>query len=578
MARQATARSSSPAPTPGRKHDPKQRVWQRLSALKKERGSWDSHAKQLSANFLPRTGRFTDTDRNKGGNKQNLIYDNTGTLALRILAAGMMAGMTSPARPWFRLGVVNDELKKVDAVKVWLAEVQSLMLTIFAKSNTYRSLHICYEELGLYGTHATLVVDDFDTVIHMFPLTWGEYWLAADWKGNVNTLYRQFQKSVADLVDEFGWDNVSDTVKSRWNSGDLDGWVSVTHAIEPRRDRDVTRSDALNMPWRSVYFETGEQAANKWLREGGYRRFRVLAPRWSVVGSDIYGGSPAMEALGDVKQLRHEQLRKAQGIDYQTKPPLTAPSSAKGQLNQVLPGSVTYADGNGNRDPVTAMFQVNLQLDHLLADIVDVRHRINAAFYADLFLMLSQSDNPNMTATEVAERHEEKLLMLGPVLERLHNELLSPLIDMVFDIIMDLGIAPPPPPELEGVQVDVEFVSMLAQAQRAVQITGMDRWLVGLSQVASLGQQQVLDKLDGDAFADEYADSLGVSPKLIRPDDQVAAIRKGRAKEQARQAQAAQNADLAKAASELGRVPTQGGGSNMAIDVMQAVSGYNAQV
>lgn len=554
----------------------KDRPWQRWAALKSERASWDPHAKELSVNILPRNSRFFVEDRNRGGNRYNQIYDNTGTLSLRVLAAGMMAGMTSPARPWFRLKTADD-LMRHDSVKVWLAEVQSLMLSIFAQSNTYRALHSAYEELGCFGTHVNLVMPDFDNVIHLVPLTWGEYCIATNWKGEVDTVYREFQKTVSSIVDEFGWDNVSDTVKNLYRQNQLDSWITVVHAIEPRRDRDSSKLDTRNMPWKSVYFEL-EGRKDKYLRESGFKSFPGLAPRWAVTGSDEYGHSPGMECLGDIKQLKHEQLRKGQGIDYQTKPPLQAPTAMRGQEFDLLPGGVSFADAANPTGGIRTAFETRLDLNYLLQDIVDVRERIRSGFYADLFLMLSQNETGTMTATEVAERHEEKLLMLGPVLERLQNELLSPLVNITFDRIMELGIAPPPPPEIEGMNVDVEFVSMLAQAQRAVQINGVDRWLVGVGSLINLGKTEAGDKINTDELVDEYADMLGVPPSVVTPDDQVAAIRQARAAEAARQQEAARNADLAKAAGELGRVPTQGGGSNLALDAIDMFSGYRSDV
>mgnify|MGYP003704295815 CR=1 FL=1 len=185
-------------------------------------------------------------------------------------------------------------------------------------------------------------------------------------------------------------------------------------------------------------------------------------PRWAVSGGDIYGNSPGMEALGDIKQLQHEQLRKAQGIDYQTNPPLQVPTSMKNRDVERLPGGVTYVDFAGGSQGVKTAFEVNLNLQYLLQDIQDVRQRVQGSFYADLFLMLANQADARMTATEVAERHEEKLLMLGPVLERLQNELLDPLIEFTFDAIMESGMMPPPPYTVPNSIPGVEALSELS--------------------------------------------------------------------------------------------------------------------
>lgn len=548
----------------------RKQVQSRWGALRSERESWIVHWQDISDHLLPRSGRFFVQDRNRGNKRHNNILDNTGTRALGVLAAGMMAGMTSPARPWFRLTTSIPELDESAAVKTWLADVTRLMLMIFAKSNTYRALHQMYVELGAFGTASSILLPDFDKVVHHQTLTAGEYAIATDYKGRVNTLYREFESTVGQIVREFGQDKCSLAVQSLFDSGKLDTWVPIIHAIEPREDRDTTKRDNRNMPWKSVYFEAGSDDT-KLLRESGFRSFKALCPRWALAGGDIYGNSPAMEALGDIHQLQHEQLRKAQGIDYQSNPPLQMPTSAKNSDVSTLPGGYSYVDTAAPNGGIRTAFEVRLDLSHLLADIGDVRERIKASFYADLFLMLAGSTNPQMTATEVAERHEEKLLMLGPVLERMHNEILDPLIDLTFQRMVEANILPPPPEEMQGVDLSVEFVSMLAQAQRAIATNSVDRFVSSLGSVASI-KPEVLDKFDADRWADTYADMLGVDPELVVPGDRVAMIRQARADQQQAAQQAAMMNQGADTAAKLGGINTAR--PNALTDVTRAFSGY----
>lgn len=542
----------------------------RWGQLKNERESWMSHWKEISDYLLPRSGRFFVDDRNRGDKRHNNIYDSTGTRALRVLAAGMMAGMTSPARPWFRLTTSDPQLDESAAVKAWLADVTRLMQMVFAKSNTYRALHSMYEELGAFGTASTIVLADYTSVIHHYPLTTGEFAMAADHRGQVNTLFREFQMTVAQVVREFGRSNCSPTVQTLFDRGALEQWVTVMQAIEPRVDRDLTKRDDRNMAWKSIYFEQGGNE-DQILRESGFKEFPALCPRWATSGGDIYGNSPAMEALGDIKQLQHEQLRKAQGIDYKTKPPLQAPTSLKSRDVDTLPGGISFVDAAAPNGGIRSAFEVNIDLSHLLADIQDVRERIKGSFYADLFLMLANGTNPQMTATEVAERHEEKLLMLGPVLERMHNEILDPLIEMTFTRMVEANIVPPPPDELQGMELNVEFVSMLAQAQRAIATNSVDRFVGNLGAVAGI-KPEVLDKFDADRWADAYADMLGIDPELIVPGEQVAMIRKQRAEAAQAQQQAALLNQGADTAQKLGSVDTSK--QSALTDVTRAFSGY----
>jgi len=550
----------------------REKIYTRWGQLKAERASWMAHWKEISDYLLPRSGRFFIQDRDKGWRRHNNIYDSTGTRSLRVLAAGMMSGMTSPARPWFRLTTANPQLDDQGEVKLWLAQCQKVMLDIFARSNTYRALHSMYEEIAAFGTGASIILPDYQNVIHHYPLTTGEYCIATNYRGEVDTLYREFQKTVHELVAEFGYENCSNSTKSLYDRGSLDQWVTIVHAIEPRSDRDHTKSDSINMAWKSCYFElNGERS--KYLRESGFSKFPAVVPRWATVGGDIYGNSPGMEALGDIKQLQHEQLRKAQAIDFKTKPPLQVPTSMKNRDIEALPGGISFVDMGSPSAGIKTAFEVNLDLSHLLADIGDVRERIRGSFYADLFLMLANQTDARMTATEVAERHEEKLLMLGPVLERLQNELLDPLIDITFDRMIEAGIVPPAPEAIQGINLNVEYVSMLAQAQRAVGTNSIDRFVGTLGQVAQY-KPDVLDKLDTDKWADSYADMLGVDPELIVQKEQVDLIRQQRAQAQAKQAQLDQLNQASQTAKNLGQTPTTG--QNAMTDVINMFSGYNS--
>jgi hypothetical protein len=546
------------------------RLFTRWGQLKSERASWFAHWQELTSYILPRNGRYFRQDRDRGYRRHNNIYDSTGTRALRVLGAGMMSGATSPARQWFRLATPDPELNSYEPVKLWLDDVTKRMQRVFQKSNTYNALHQMYEELGTFGTAATILLPDYQSVIHHYPLTCGEYCISTDAKGRVCTLYREFEMTVSQVVKEFGLEKCSVSVQNMYRTGNLDQWVPVIHCIEPRADRDMGKRDAKNMPWGSYYFEIGGEEG-VFLRESGFQYFPALCPRWSVVGGDIYGNSPGMEALGDIKQLQHEQLRKAQAIDYQTKPPLQVPASMKNRDVETLPGGVSYYDGQSNG--IKTAFEVNLNLQYLLNDIMDCRERVRGSFYADLFLMLANTPNTRMTATEVAERHEEKLLMLGPVLERLHNELLSPLVDITFTRMVAAGALPPAPQELQGMDLNVEFVSMLAQAQRAIGTNAVDRFVGNLGAIARM-KPDILDKFDQDQWADVYSDMLGVDPSLIVADKQVAILRDARNQAMAAKEQAAAMQQTSQSVKNMAQSPT--GNQNALTDVMNMFSGYGS--
>jgi hypothetical protein len=254
-----------------------------------------------------------------------------------------------------------------------------------------------------------------------------------------------------------------------------------------------------------------------------------------------------MTALGDVKQLQTEQKRKAQAIEKMVNPPMTGPSSLKNARASILPGDITFTDEREGQKGFRPSHEVDPRIRELMEDIQDVRGNIRRAFFEDLFLMLAQSDRREITAREVEERHEEKLLALGPVLEQLNQDGLDPIIDLSFSYHMRQGLLPPPPKELEGQELKVEYISVMAQAQKLVGIGGLERYAAFAGNLVQVsGDPQIADKVNFDQLLDEHGVSVGVPPTVIRSDEEVEAMRQQR--QQAAQAQ--QMAELTEKASK----------------------------
>ena len=262
----------------------------RLEALRSERSSFIPLWRELSDYHLAHRGRFLTSDRNKGFKRNTKQLNNTSRLASRTLASGMMAGITSPARPWFRLGSGDKELDNISAVKIWLHEVQIIMYKVFAASNTYNSLHQLYSELGVFGTAAMGIFHDFENVIWCKPYTIGSYMLGMNGQNVSDTLYREYELSVGQVVKQFGIDNVSDSVKKQWETGNTEAWVKVVHTIEPNDDRDRNSVKASDKPTRSVYYEANRNSRDgkdENFRESGIDDFPIVSPRWDVTGEDV---------------------------------------------------------------------------------------------------------------------------------------------------------------------------------------------------------------------------------------------------------------------------------------------------
>jgi len=231
----------------------------------------------------------------------------------------MMSGITSPARPWFRLGSGDKKLDDVTAVKLWLHDVQTVMYKVFSSSNFYNSLHQLYSELGVFGTASMGIFQDFENVIWCKPYTVGSYMLGMDGQNVNDTIYREYELSVGQVVKQFGLDNCSDSVQKQFKTGNSEAWVKIVHVVEPNADRDDNSVKASDMPFRSVYYEydRGKSTVeDKFLRVSGFEEYPILSPRWDVTGEDIYATDcPGITALGDVKALQLAERRKYQGID-----------------------------------------------------------------------------------------------------------------------------------------------------------------------------------------------------------------------------------------------------------------------
>ena len=513
---------------------------------------WEDHHKQLVTWFLPRKGWFVDTDQSNRGDKKNQNIINTSPLdSSNTLASGMMAGITSPTRPWFKLATSDLALREFGPVKIWLEQVERLMLQVFSRSNVYKVLHGIYRDLGVFGTGAMSLEFDSQDIIRAYPHPIGSYVIGLDDRLSTSMFYREIPYKVYQVVEKFGLDKCSDGVQSMYNSQNLNNIVKVIHGIEPNNLRNLSSALPKDMPWKSVYYEKSNNEG-KFLRESGFHELPVMTPRWTVNGTDAYGACPGMDTLGVNKSLQIKERRKNTLVDKLTDPPMQGPASLQQGYATLVSGELTFLDPGANN----AEFKPSQRIEPaaitvLREDIFEQTKEIQRAFFTDLFLMLTNIDRTQMTATEVAERHEEKLLMLGPVLENIHNDLLDPLVDRVFNILARNNLLPEVPEELAEKELSVEYISILAQAQRAVGVNSIRQTVSFAAEVASVAGPAVLDKIDFDQTIDEFADMQGVPPTIIRSDDQVEEIRGARAAQQQAQQSAAEAPGQAKAIKDL---------------------------
>ncbi|WP_286952872.1 MULTISPECIES: portal protein [Aminobacterium] len=535
------------------------------AALKEERSSWIKTWRDISDYVVPHLGRFGSVTENKGDRSDSYIIDDSARIAHRTFCSGMQSGLTSPARPWFKLMLPGDpEKSDYPEYRAWLDKCVLILLRIFAKSNAYSSFLDTYAECGSFGVHAFLLEKDFHTVIRCRPFTAGEYALATDNNGRVDTLARNFAPSALQMVAEFGIDNVSSSVREAYTRGDVRSRFEVIHVITPNTGRDFEKIDNRNMPFMSVYFDPSDKSG-KLLRFSGYQQFPAITPRWSTVSDDVYSKSaPGWFALGNTKMIQELQSDCLEAIQKVIDPAIQVPAELQ-QLGSVatVPGGINYVPSTSNAG-IRPIYDVTPDIDAVERKIQRVSINIERAFFSDLFLMLTSLDRQGMTATEVAERHEEKLLMLGPVLEQLYSEMLDPLIDRTFQIAAEAGIIPPAPLDLQGEEIRPEYVSTLAQAQRMVGTVAIEQTLAFAGSLIS-AFPEVRHKVNAMAALQKYGAYIGVPSDILRPDEEAFALLQAEAEQIQAQQQAEQMQGMVQGAKTLSETPV---GNNSALDAV----------
>lgn len=533
--------------------DKLQHYTRRLAELETAQASWRPHWMDLSDYISPRRAQFLLAPADRGSPKNENIINSTATWGVRTLAAGMASGITSPARPWFRLTTAIPDLAELEAVKAWLYIVEDRIRWAFARSNIYKSFPAVYYDLGHIGTAPMMLEDDPLRTLRTYTFPVGSYFIANDDRGRVDTFYRRFQYTVAQMVRKFGKDKCSVAVQRAAQEQRWDELHTIVHAIEPNMDRAAGRADYKGMAFSSCWFEPGADTDHLFLREHGYREFPVPCPRWITHGDDTYGSCPGMDVLGDTKGLQVLEKRKLQMIEKMVSPSLRGSAKLTGKTISMVPGGFTADDPLTPAGSLAPIHEVDpAAVREAREEILQHERRIKTGFYADLFLVLENIDKAGMTAREVIERVNERMLQLGPTLETLNDELLDPIIDRTFNILQRNYLLPEPPEELYGQDLRVEYNGILAQAQKALG-TGNLNELIGLAGRIFEVKPDIIDKLDTDAILDEYATMLGVNPTVIRTGDAVEKVRADRAQQLAAQQQMAQaqaEVDGAKTLSE----------------------------
>lgn len=542
------------------------RMKQLINKMNTERSEWFSNWRTISEFFLPM--RYvtlgTDRERNTATRRNRRLLSSVSTQAIQTLASGMQDGITSPARRWFRLRIAgfNDDELSPEA-KQWLEEVAERMLTVLAESNFYDALSIHYLEWAAFGTAAMHVAEDFDEVVRFYNYPPGEYFLAQDDTRRVRKFARVTQMSVYQVVQEFGIENVREQTarKYRAGGGNLLETLLVYHLVVANADDGIVTRSA---PFREAYWEQGATDGD-FLRLAPVMEWPVVTPRWEVVGNDTYGISPAMRALADVQQLQIMIKKRNIGLGKLVSPPMIADNQLRNRPKAFSEGGITYANTISTNSGARPVFQVQLPYNELVAEEQNLAASIRETCFNHLFAGITQLDTVR-SATEVQLRNQERLVLLGPVLSRFENEGLDVILGRLYGIMQRNNLLPEPPADIEETELNVQYVSILSDAQRAVGTAATEQFLAFGGQIAG-AYPDVLDVADASELYRDYGERLGVTARGIRSREEVAARQQANAENQQLQQQVELGSQVAQGAQLLSQTDVGGG-----INALQAVT------
>ena len=507
------------------------RLDKRYKTLQSQRSNWESHWQELADFMLPRKADITKK-RTQGDKRTERIFDGTAIHAVELLASSLHGMLTSPSTPWFSMRYRDTALQRDDAANEWLEICMDQMYQHFNRSNFQQEIHELYYDLVVFGT-GSFYVESEEGGLRFACRHIAEVCISEDPSGRVDTVYRKFKLTARAIAMQFPGVKMPRQVEKDLKD-DPYKEHEVVHAVFPRAE--ASGKLAKNKPVASVYYLADNREL---LSEGGFDEFPFMCPRFVKDSVSTYGRSPAMTALPDVKMLNKMSETTIKAAQKQIDPPLMVPDDGFMMPVRTTPGALNFYR-SGTRDRLEPL---NIGANNPLGLNMEEQRRnaIRQAFYVDQLLL---GQGANMTATEVLQRNEEKMRLLGPVLGRLQAELLQPLIDRSFALLLRAGLLPEPPEELQGQNIDIEYVSPLAKAQKLTDLQAMLRGFEILLQVSEVAP--VTDYLDGDKMVQYLVETAGLPARVIRGSDEVEQVRK----EQAEQAQVQEQMQREMMASE----------------------------
>ena len=486
-----------------------------------ERGLWESHCEEVAEVIMPRKVGFSGA-RSPGEKKMQRVYSSVGVRANELRAAGLHGFATNPATKWFSLAMADERLTQDPAVKKWLSDVEDIMWTrMYAPGTRFiTALHEVYLELGAFGT-TSLYVDwtEKDNHLKFECRSLKDIVVAESNTGLIDTYYRKFRWTARQIKMEWG-NKMPDRVKNALQSREYDKEFEIVHAVFPREDFDLDNfgsGSKENMPIASVYFDYEDGFVYE---EGGYPESPGMFPRESKLAGEVYGRSVGMTALPDIKMMQEIKLTTLKAGQKAVDPVLFARDDGFVNPMRLIPGGVNFVRGRPSETVFPMPFTGNLPYAQQEMEIL--RNEIFDVFNVDQLQIVNDA---RMTATEVMQRTQERMRLLGPMLGRLESELLGPLVTRVYGILHRLGLLPPAPEEIEDREFTVQYVSPIAQAQRAVEI---DTWrqFVGANEVYLQAPETAMEFFQlypVRKVAQHFAKLLNLDPDMGASDEEIQA-------------------------------------------------------
>lgn len=486
-------------------------ICKRFGSMESIRESnWESHWDQIAEVIAPRFSDMTG-DMTEGDKKMQRVYDSTGIHANGLLAAGLHGIATNPATRWFGLRLVDDDLMEDDENREFLSDTEGKMYRDMQSpaSSISTHLHEVYLDAGAFGWGVMFIGDDNGRprfqARHL-----REMYLSRGADGDVDTVFRCFKmtarqlKQMAERVDGPQWampEEASDALKADKPEDQVD----VIHAVYPRDDLDSKKRTADNMPYASIYVTREKKET---LYEGGFEEFPYAIFEWSHVPGETYARGPGMEALPDVKMLQEMMKVHIRAGQKLVDPPLLADDDAVLGPLRLMPGGINYRRPGADISPLVT----NARLDLSFEMMQDVRNRISLIFHSDIVRPFTERTNE--TATEVMQRVQQQMRLLGPVLGRLER-FLGQIITRVYGIMSRAGRLDPVPEALKEQSVTVEFVSPIATAQRASEVEAVAQWLAMNAQALQI-DPSIADQIAWEKLPEWTADRMRIDPELVR--------------------------------------------------------------